>query len=110
MAIARTSDGINLIPIPQFPFAAPDFLFSGPIHSRGHWVSFVNDHINKVDPIAVGSAETVTQQTYSPLRSAATFTNPQNTATTSDNPLPRLPGPGGQPSPGELLDSRRRHR
>jgi hypothetical protein len=93
VAIARTSNGVNLIPIPQFPFAAPDFLNSGPIHSRGHWVSFANDHINKVDPIAVGSAETVTQQTYSPLRSAATFTNPQNTATTSTTIFLVCPGP-----------------
>ncbi len=93
VAIARTSDGINLVPIPQFPFAAPDFLFAGPIHSRGHWVSFANDHINKVDPIAVGSAETVTQQTYSPLRSAATFTNPQNTAAVSTTLFLVCPGP-----------------
>jgi hypothetical protein len=93
VAIARTSDGINLIPIPQFPFAAPDFLFAGPIHSRGHWVSLAQDHINLVDPIAVGSAETVPQQTYSPLRSAATFTNPQNTATTSTTIFLVCPGP-----------------
>lgn len=119
VAIARTTDGVNLIPIPQFPFAAPNFLFSGPIHSRGHWVSFANDHINVVDPIAVGSPETLitapplNQQTYSPLRSAATYTNPQNTATTSTTIFLICPGPvvgflptsAGFPAPPPLTNN-----
>ncbi len=58
MVLARSGDGVSLVPIPQFPFAAPDFLFAGPLHSRGHWVSFLSDHINEVDPIAVASPET----------------------------------------------------
>jgi hypothetical protein len=84
--VAGTTDGFNLVPIPQRPFFPPDFLFAGPLHSRGHWVSFANDHINTVDPIAVGSPETsitappLNQQTWSALRSGATFSNPQNTA------------------------------
>jgi hypothetical protein len=99
VVVAGTTDGFNIVPIPRFPFAAPDFLFAGPIHSRGHWVSFANDHINVVDPIAVGAAETLitapplNQQTYSPLRSAATFTNPQNTATKSTTIFLICPGP-----------------
>lgn len=101
VAIANTRDGFNLVPIPQFPFSplsVPTFQFSGPLHSRGHWVSFANDHINVVDPIAVGSPETLitapplNQQTYSPLRSAATFTNPQNTATTATTIFLICPG------------------
>jgi hypothetical protein len=97
--VAGTTDGFNNVPIPQFPFAAPNFFFAGPIHSRGHWVSFANDHINVVDPIAVGSPETLitaaplNQQTYSPLRSAATYTNPQNTATKLTTIFLICPGP-----------------
>jgi hypothetical protein len=113
VAVARTSNGVDLIPIPQFPFAAPDFLFAGPLHSRGHWVSFLTDHIQLVDPIAVGSAETVPQQTYSPLRSAATFTNPQNSASTQTTIFLVCPGPVvallptavGFPAPPPLTNS-----
>jgi hypothetical protein len=94
--VARTTNGFDLVPIPQFPFSplsTPPFLFSGPLHSRGHWVSFGQDHINTVDPIAVGAAETTPQQTYSPLRSAATFSNPQNSATVATTIYLICPGP-----------------
>lgn len=79
--IARSLDGVNAVPIPRFP---ANWFLPGPIHSRGHWVSFGTDSINVVDPIAVASAESHinappgNQQTYSPLRTANTFTNPQN--------------------------------
>jgi hypothetical protein len=57
------------------------FPIFSPIHSRGHWVNFVLDFVRVIDPIAVVSAETLdrfgNQQTYSPLRSAASFTNAQ---------------------------------
>jgi hypothetical protein len=69
LLLARSEDFDNLDPI------------LSPIHSRGHWVSFLNDFIRTVDPIAVQSAETVDRwgdsQTYSPLRSAASWTNPE---------------------------------
>jgi hypothetical protein len=79
--IARSTDGVTAVPIPRFP---ANWFLPGPIHSRGHWVSFTTDSINEVDPIAVASAESHinappgNQQTYSPLRTANTFTNPQN--------------------------------
>jgi len=122
IAIANTQNGFDLVPIPQFPFSAlsvPTFQFSGPLHSRGHWVSFANDHINVVDPIAVGSPETLitapplNQQTYSPLRSAATFTNPQNSATKLTTIFLICPGPvvaflpasAGFPAPPPLTNA-----
>jgi hypothetical protein len=73
LVLALSSNDFNLSPIPISP------TFSGsPLHSRGHWVNFLNDHIRVIDPIAVTSAETTGPiQTYSPLRSAASFTNPQ---------------------------------
>jgi len=119
VAIARTTDGVNLVPLPQAPFAPPNFDFAGPLHSRGHWVSFANDHINVVDPIAVSSPETLitapplNQQTYSPLRSAATYTNPQNTATVATTIFLICPGPvvaflpasAGFPAPPPLTNT-----
>jgi len=79
LLLARSEDFDNLDPI------------LSPIHSRGHWVSFLGDFIRVVDPIAVQSAETWdkwgNQQTYSPLRSAASFTNPQELATIANTTI-----------------------
>jgi hypothetical protein len=61
--------------------------FEVPLHARGHWISLTGDFVRSVDPIAVTSAETLDryghQQTYSPLRSAASFTNPEHSALTA---------------------------
>lgn len=64
--IARTPNDINLSPIP----------LEAPIHVRGHWVNFANDHIRVLDPISVVAAESSPQQTYNPLRSGVDFTSP----------------------------------
>jgi hypothetical protein len=66
-AIARTVNGISLVPITN----------DAPIHVKGHWVNLANDHIRVVDPISVAAAETgLPEQTWNPLRSGADWTNP----------------------------------
>ena len=64
-----------------------DKIFARPldaaIHVRGYWFNLGLDFIRVVDPIAVTSTESkFPQQTYSPLRSAASFAAPDD-----DNPL-----------------------
>jgi hypothetical protein len=58
---------------------------SAAIHVRGYWLNLLQDFVRAVDPIAVDSAETgvtvaADKQTYSPLRSAASFVAPQDRA------------------------------
>lgn len=59
LVIAGTTDQVSMVPA-SFPF-----------HVRSEWINFGGDWIREVDPIAVRSAESA--QTYSPLRSAASF-------------------------------------
>jgi len=72
-AIARTPNDISMSPIP----------LDAPIHVRGHWVNFANDHIRVIDPISVAAAESLPQQTYNALRSGADFTSPLEGSTFS---------------------------
>jgi hypothetical protein len=64
--IARTENQIGLTPIP----------LEAPIHVRGHWVNFVNDHIRVIDPISVSAAESLPAQTWNPMRSGVDFVTP----------------------------------
>jgi len=64
--IGRSANSLTLTPIP----------LTAPIHVRGHWVNFANDHIRVLDPISVTAAESSPQQTWNPLRSGATFVSP----------------------------------
>jgi hypothetical protein len=71
--IARTTDNIFATPIPD----------NSAIHVRGHWFNLGQDFVRIVDTIAVSSAETgvtvaADKQTYSALRSAASFEAPQD--------------------------------
>ncbi len=71
--IGRTTDNISLTPIPD----------NAAIHVRGYWFNVAQDFIRVVDTIAVSSAETgvavpADKQTYSPLRSGASFEAPQD--------------------------------
>jgi hypothetical protein len=67
LVLAYSFNNQNLRPIPP----------NTPIHSRGHWVNIPEDYIRVIDPIAVSSPESVPAPSYSPLRSAASWTNPQ---------------------------------
>jgi hypothetical protein len=72
-AIARTANNVTLSPIPAL----------ASIHVRGYWFNLVQDFVRVVDTIAVDSAETgvavpADKQTYSPLRSAASFVAPRD--------------------------------
>jgi hypothetical protein len=82
LVVALSVNDFDLVPIPVFPTTFPTTAGAqgAPLHSRGHWINFLTDHIRVVDPIGVGAAETVPQETYNPLRSAASFTNPQQLA------------------------------
>jgi hypothetical protein len=69
--IGRTTNNITVTPIPD----------DSAIHVRGHWFNLAQDFVRIVDPIAVSSAETgvavaADKQTYSALRSAASFEAP----------------------------------
>jgi len=70
--IAHANAGQLSVPIPN-EYA---------IHVRGHWINFGADFARVVDPIAVNSPQSdagvvgPVQQTYSPLRSAASFGAP----------------------------------
>jgi hypothetical protein len=70
-AIGRTANNVSLSPIPAL----------ASIHVRGYWLNLGQDFVRVVDTIAVDSAETgvvvpADKQTYSPLRSAASFVAP----------------------------------
>jgi hypothetical protein len=67
MTLALSFNDLTSVPIPD-QFA---------LHSRGHWVDVAGDALRVVDPIAVYSPETAAPaQTWSPLRSAASWSNP----------------------------------
>lgn len=67
MTLALTRNNLTSFPIPDF----------AALHSRGHWVDVAADALRVVDPIAVYSPETAPPaQTWSPLRSAASWSNP----------------------------------
>jgi hypothetical protein len=71
--IASTQVGLELLPIPN----------AGSIHVRGFWINAAADFVRVVDPIAVSSPDSLPvagRQTYSPLRSAASFGAPQDVA------------------------------
>lgn len=72
-AIGRTTNNVALSPIPAL----------AAIHVKGFWFNLLQDFVRVVDPIAVDSAETgvvvaADKQTYSPLRSAASFLAPRD--------------------------------
>jgi hypothetical protein len=64
--ITKSSNGQIAEPIPNFRA----------IHVRGHWYNFIDDFVHEVDPIAGSSPQSPGPQTYSPLRSAASFGAP----------------------------------
>jgi hypothetical protein len=67
LAVISNGGPITATPIPDFDA----------IHVRGIWFNFTSDFIRYVDPIAVRSPDTpAPQQTYSALRSAASFGAP----------------------------------
>lgn len=70
-AIGRTVNAVTLTPIPA----------GAAIHVKGFWINLLQDFVRVMDPIAVDSAETgvvnaADKQTYSPLRSGASFVAP----------------------------------
>jgi len=62
MVLAASFNKFKLVPL------------ENPIHSVGHWVSIARDFIRVVEPTQVAAAEA--NQSYSPLKSAASFVNP----------------------------------
>jgi hypothetical protein len=94
--IARTPNDISLSPIP----------LDAPIHVRGHWVNFANDHIRVLDPISVAAAESTPQQTYNPLRSGADFTSPLEGSTFSTTIFLVCPAPTVVGSNEEVTSNR----
>jgi hypothetical protein len=64
--ITKSTDGFLADPIPA----------NRAIHVRGHWYSFPADFVHEVDPIAGSTPQSPGPQTYSPLRSAASFGAP----------------------------------
>jgi len=64
------NNGLSLVPL------------ENPVHSVGHWVSFARDFIRVIEPIQVAAAEA--HQSYSPLRSAASWVNPPINGTTGE--------------------------
>lgn len=73
--IGRTPDNIRLSPIPDL----------AAIHVKGFWFNLLQDFVRVVDPIAVSSPETgvganqaTNRQTFSALRSAASFQAPRD--------------------------------
>jgi hypothetical protein len=99
MVLAATINHLTALPIPD----------SFALHSRGHWVDAATDAVRVIDPIAVYSPETVAPaQTWSPLRSAASWSNPLEDAlfqTTiflvcpSSQVLAEIPPANGFPAP-----------
>ena len=50
---------------------------TNPFHIRSQWVNIAGDFIREIDPISIVAAESaMPPQTWNPLRSAASFTNP----------------------------------
>jgi hypothetical protein len=108
IAFSPDVDGVNVAGLAvigrsvggQFnPLPIPD---ADGIHVRGHWFNFAADFVRLVDPIAVKSAESA--QTYSPLRSAASFGAPVDTSPFSTFLYLICPGPlvvpfAGGPAP-----------
>jgi len=82
--IGRAGGGFDPLPIPD----------SGAIHVRGLWFNFPADFVREIDPIAVTSPETpAPRQTYSPLRSAASFGAPVDTGPFATTIFLICPGP-----------------
>jgi len=98
VVIAGTEDQVTMVPA-SFPF-----------HVRSEWINFGGDWIREVDPIAVGSAEST--QTWSALRSAASFVSILEDATfhteifvvcpSPTTVLPILPISSGFPPPPKI--------
>jgi hypothetical protein len=98
LVLAGTEDQVTMVPA-SFPF-----------HVRSEWINFGGDWIREVDPIAVRSAES--NQTYSPLRSAASFASMLEDATfhteiflicpSPTTVLPVLPVSNGFPTPPRI--------
>jgi len=62
LVIAGTLNQVSMVPA------------AAPFHVRSQWFNFGGDWVREIDPIAVRSAEST--QTWSPLRSAASFASP----------------------------------
>src|SRR5262245_17101941 len=99
--VAWSFNNIDQVPIPR----------DSAIHMQAHWVNIAADYIRVVTPIAVASPETPGGQTWSPLRSAASWSNPlQGTAfsTTiylvcpSSSVLAEIPASRGFPAPPRI--------